>query len=218
MAALKKSPLFLVNFVTGISDGMLLPFTVMVAAWALSLSVVYTLSAGIGAASLGALAFGLARMLGEKEEIRHHHPELGAAEAETEISLMHAIGIDPQLTSEMKDKMAVEREQWLEEIREHGLGWEMYDAGRARGGGLQTAGGFLAGGVLVALCFAGLSTLLPYRWPVLPAVWLLLFLAGWCKGRVIGKPALRYALIQLFSGVVASLAVLAILLLLLPSK
>ncbi|WP_118974390.1 VIT1/CCC1 transporter family protein [Taibaiella koreensis] len=218
MATGKRSSLFLVNVTTGMSDGMQLSFTVVVAAQLLTQSVAGTLYAGIGAALLGALAFGLARMLGEKEEINHHHPGLGIAEAEEELSLMHTIGIDPQLTADVKDKMAEEREQWLREIQEHGLGWETYDAGRARNSGLQTAGGFLCGGLLVSLCFAALCAIWPSAWPAYSVVWLLLFFTGWYKGRAMGKHPLRYALVQALSGMIVSLAVVAIMLLLLHRK
>lgn len=207
MAGASKQNLFVVNFITGLSDGLLLPFAACIIACPFFIQNLWlAVLAGIAVALIGAVAFGMARFLGEKEEIHHHHPELAHAEAEEEIALMDAIGIDPQLTQDMKAKMEAERALWLKEVQEHELGWESYDPSRARKSGLQTAGGFLLGGILVSVLFTGLTGVWASQLKAIPFVLLLFYGLGRYKGKLTGKPAGRSAAYQLAMGLVIALA------------
>lgn len=170
--------------------------------------------AGIIVSMIGALAFGLARFFGEKEEIHHRHPKLAAAEAEKEAALMQAIDIDPVLSDTMLAQMEAEKEQWLKEIKEHELDWEHYDPKRAGKSGLQTAAGFLCGGLLICLIIYLFWLTLRLPSLGLPTGVLLFYGFGWYKGRLLGRNAMRSGIIHLATGFVVLIAVWVLVLLL----
>ncbi len=211
MEAQTRQSLFAINFITGLSDGLSLSFAACIIAMPFCMANLWlTAWAGTGVALIGAIAFGMARFLGEKEEISHRHPELALEEADEEIALMQAIGIDPGLTQDMKAQMESERALWLKEIQEHELGWESYDSSRARKSGWQTAAGFLLGGVLVSLLFAGIADAWGSLYKAIPFILLLFYGLGWYKGNLTGKPAGRMAAYQLVMGLAVALAALII--------
>jgi VIT1/CCC1 family predicted Fe2+/Mn2+ transporter len=198
-----KNNLSLINFATGISDGLILPFAFCIIASAHLNHTPWKLF-GIGflIAFAGAIVFGLARFLGEREEIKHNHPKMAAEEAREETALMNAIGIAKELTLEMQAQMEEERAQWLKEVQENDMGWEQYDNTRAIKSGLQTGLGFLAGGILVCVPFAfiqeGIMRL------VIPCIFylVLLFSFGWVKGKLVNTNPLRSAVYKTSKGFV----------------
>lgn len=193
---LKATSLFWVNFFTGISDGLVLPFVACTLAFPFFLpQAEYISLTGIIASLAGALVFGLARYFGELSEIVHHHPRLSLEESAKERALMHHIGIDPGLSRGMELEMDNEKRQWLDEVEEHDLGWEYLDKPRARRGALQTGLGFLCAGLLVQIPVRFfLQAYITYRIPtfieVLPycfAPLVALFIFGGCKAVYTGR-------------------------------
>lgn len=158
--------LFPVNFITGVSDGLVLPFAACTIAYPHGMDTYGLIGIGIAVTLIGGAAYGLARFFGEREEIRHHHPQIALKEAEKEAELMTAIGIDKELTSDMQARMEAERASWLKEVEENEMGWNKYDTGRAVKSGLHTASGFLSGGLFICLPF-----LLFPAYPWLLLVW-----------------------------------------------
>jgi VIT1/CCC1 family predicted Fe2+/Mn2+ transporter len=207
-----KNSLSLINFTAGISDGLILPFASCIIASAHFIHAPWKLF-GIGfvIALAGALVFGLARFFGEREEIKHNHPQMAAAEAEKETELMNAIGIDKELTLDMQVQMEQERALWLKEVRENDMGWEQYDNKRAIRSGLQTGLGFLAGGILVCLPFAVIQDEIMSL--IIPCVFYLtlLFAFGWIKGKLTNTNPLRSALYKSSKGFVILALAFAIL-------
>lgn len=195
-AARYTASLFPVDFITGLSDGLILPLAAcMIALPFAQERVLAPVVAGLAVGLAGACAFGWARYAGEREEIDHKHPQLGLEEAERELSLLKAIGIDDGLTESMKAEMARERELWLREVQEHELGWEQADDARARRGALHTATGFLTGAVLVSAPFLLVHTFsLSLAGPLCWALFCLL-VTGWCKGRLTGRPKIITAIV-----------------------
>lgn len=193
------SNLFPVNFLTGMSDGLFLPFAAGIVASAmsggrsaLSLAVPALFSLG------GALVYGLARYFGEREEILHHHPGLPGNELDKEQAMMQAVGIDPGLADDIRPQLEAERSLWLKEVQEHGMGWERPDKRRALRGGLHTALGFLTGG----LC-AGFYAYMPGG-AFLPAVAMFVATAGmmgYARGLVTGKSAWKLMLTHMAKAV-----------------
>lgn len=204
-----KRPLTLVNLTTGMSDGLVLPFIVCVVATTLwSDDTARSLLAGVMASLAGALVFGIARARGERQEIHHNHPGMAAQEADEEITLMNAIGIDPVLTQHMQHQMEEERKLWLSEIGENEMDWETYVPGRAVRSGVETGSGFLAGGLLVSGIFCLACSMHEV------AAWItiafLFYLSGWVKGMLVGKNAWYTGAFQLILGLLAGLAALAL--------
>jgi VIT1/CCC1 family predicted Fe2+/Mn2+ transporter len=207
-----KNNLLLINFTTGISDGLILPFAFCVIASAhLDQTPWKLFGAGILVAFAGAIVFCLARFWGEREEIKHNHPEMAAEEAREETKLMNAIGIAKELTQEMQAQMEKERAQWLKEVQENDMGWEQYDNTRAIKSGLQTGLGFLTGGILVCIPFAfiqeGIMRL------VIACIFylVLLFIFGWVKGRLVDINPLRSAVYKTSKGLVVLILALTVL-------
>jgi VIT1/CCC1 family predicted Fe2+/Mn2+ transporter len=207
-----KNNLSLINFATGISDGLILPFVSCIIASAHFVHKPWKLSGtGIVIALAGALVFGLARFFGEREEIKHNHPQMAVDEEKKEMELMSAIGIDKELTLDMQVQMEQERALWLKEVQENDMGWEQYDNKRAIRSGLQTGLGFLTGGILVCLPFAfvqdGMMSL------VIPSIFYLalLFAFGWIKGKLIQTNPLRLALYKSCKGFIILALAFAIL-------
>jgi len=149
---LKKSSLSMINFLTGVSDGILLPFWLCVVIFTVfpnKISVI--LFIGLVISFIGAIIFGLARSLGENDEIRHHHPLLSRIEREKEQNLLQHIGIEESLRLDMKAKIDAEKSLWLKEIKENNLGWEKENPDRAALAGLQTGMGFFVGACLILI-------------------------------------------------------------------
>lgn len=192
-----KDSLFPINFTTGIFDGLTLPFLAcMVASPYMASTPASLIPVGLCVSLIGAIAYGLARYFGEREEIKHNHPEMATGEAEQEIALMNAIGIDKKLTLDMQAKMEEERALWLSEVKEYGMGWEQYDAARARESGLHTAAGFFAGGLAVTTGFYFVTP--DWSSLVFPCyVYFGLYLfSAWLKGYCISTKPMRYALMK----------------------
>jgi vacuolar iron transporter family protein len=207
-----KNNLSLINFTTGISDGLILPFVSCLIASLHFIEHPWKLF-GVGAivALAGAIVFGLARFWGEREEIKHNHPQLAIDDARKETELMSAIGIDKELTLEMQVQMEQERALWLKEVRENDLGWEQYDNKRAIGSGFQTGLGFLTGGILVCAPFAFIQDEVISL--IIPCIFYLalLFVFGWIKGKLIHTNPLRSALYKSAKGLMILVLTLTIL-------
>lgn len=211
MAPARKS-LSIINFITGSSDGLKLPLAACIILIALfpGQPLHLVLGAGILVALAGAVVFGLARFLGEREEISHRHPDLAAAEEAKEEAMMAAIDIDPGLTKSMMAGMAQEKQLWLKEIRENNMGWEDYDPGRAGRSGLHTALGFFCGGCIHCCLFLYLYGVaqLPVMAGISSAI--VFFAFGAVKARILQRNVLREGIRQLATGVIMIAAVLAI--------
>jgi VIT1/CCC1 family predicted Fe2+/Mn2+ transporter len=205
--ASKPSSLTLVNFITGMSDGLLLPFGVyllLLPVFAASFNRATAIS--LMATLLAAFVFGWARYLGEQKEIQSNHPELAALEAAKEKELMLHIGITAALTDDMQSQMETERNVWLKEVVEHEMGWEKEDYKRARRSGLQTASGFLSGSICM---LAILSFSLKILHIPLLFIWLgltLQFIFGFIKGYFVGKSILRLSMLHLALGLAIAIS------------
>lgn len=145
------STLTRVNLLTGMSDGLMLPFMCCIVASFYTTDKSLVGLAGLTSAVLGAVLFGLARYMGENEEIAHHHPQMSAKDRARESELLARIGIDPALIQEMEARMAKEQEEWLQEVEEHNMGWDKPDSHRSRRAAYETGCGFFIGGVITCL-------------------------------------------------------------------
>lgn len=196
----------MINYITGISDGLLLP-TIPCALIALNFfdaswsSFFWFNLAGVG----GALAYGLARFLGEKEEIKHNHPDIAQQDLFNDKERLRHVGIDETLIDDMMQQVGQEQARWLEEVKENEMGWEYLDSNRARNAGLQTGAGFLIGTYLIALPFPLLFTQNYQIALYLFASLLTLFLFGCLKGKYIYSKPLPAAVSQLLKGVLVLL-------------
>lgn len=195
--------LFLVNFLTGISDGLVLPLAACIIALPFFMGQPAMLGGtGMVIGLFGALIFAWARYSGEQEEIHHKHPEHGLEEAQREINLLRHIGIDDALTEAMKTEMEQERALWLKEVQDNELGWEQQDKSRARRAALHTGLGFFAGAVLVTAPFALVNRAVVSA--IIPLLWILLclLLLGWYRGKVTGRDPVRAAVLSALRGLV----------------
>ena len=201
--AVPQRSLFIINFITGISDGLILPWAACFIAFAAFKDEERwkVTAIGIAVSIIGALAFGLARFYGEKEEIHHRHPQLAATEAEKEAAMMRAIDIDPELSRSMLAQMEEEKELWLREIRENHMDWENYDPKRAGKSGLQTAVGFLAAGLLVCIAFSLLVIRMHQPLIAMLAGPGICFFLGCYKGLLLGRNVLRNGLLHFITAV-----------------
>lgn len=147
------SDLVIVNYFTGIGDGLILPFITGTMVFLLTANDMLSLLILAIAALLGAAAFGLARYFGEIAEIEHHHPVLSASEARKEQEMMNYVGIDNSLVTAINEDMSREKRDWLKEIEDNELNWDRISKTRARKGGWQTGLGYLSGAVMAAATF-----------------------------------------------------------------
>lgn len=203
-----RTNLFVLNCLTGISDGLVLPFIGCIIVYPFSREPGILFFTGAVIAFIGAVVFGLARYFGELEEIDHNHPQLALKDAEREEALMRHIGIADELTEDMKTRMAAERSLWLAEVQEHEMGWDKPDKKRAFAGAVHTGTGFLMGGLLacspIYLLFVREDL---YYLPVI--IMLLLLMAfDWLKAIVTGQKAGRAVLqgfLKSFTAVAAAM-------------
>lgn len=201
MPSPKASSLSLINYITGISDGLVLPIIpclLILGYYEGSISQAVVLFSVI--ACFGGLVYGLARYFGEKNEIEHNHPDIANGEVEKDKVLLKKIGIEEDLITDMMQQVDREQKQWLNEIKENQMTWDSLDLSRAKISGVQTGIGFCAGSCLIAtpifLFFAGHINLLF----CFGMEGTFLFLFGWLKGKWIGKTPFKLAVIQFIKG------------------
>jgi VIT1/CCC1 family predicted Fe2+/Mn2+ transporter len=197
----KLASLSLVNYSTGISDGLVLPIIpclLILGYYDGSISQAIVLFSVI--ACFGGLVYGLARYFGEKNEIAHNHPHIANEALGKDKILLKKIGIGEELITGMMRQVEQEQEQWLKEIKENDMTWEALDLSRAKISGVQTGIGFCTGSCLIAiplfLFFAGHINLLS----CLGMEGVFLFLFGWLKGKWIGKAPIKGAISQVIKG------------------
>lgn len=204
-----KTNLFVINFITGMSDGLILPFVACIIAYPVWPQ--YLFGVNLAVSLTGGLAFGLARYWGEQAEIRHNHPQHRTKEdADKEKAFLQDLGLTEALTEEMKVLVEQDKSLWLKEIKENNLGWETYDKNRAVRSGWHTAAGFVLAGIWVGLPFC----LMPedYRYLALPSVFYLCLVAGfgWMKGKLLGKLTWKYVIYQFGKGLVVLVLAIAV--------
>jgi VIT1/CCC1 family predicted Fe2+/Mn2+ transporter len=196
-----RSSLSVVNYITGISDGLLLPIipcALLSLYFGEGLSEIFAWFAIT--ACLGAFVYGFARYSGEKNEIEHNHPSIAKKESQKDAERLRHIGIDETLVNEMMQQVKKEQESWLKEIRENDMDWETLDLKRARRSGLQTGLGFLMGAFLIALPFLLLILNISGLTFFLLTEFLIMGLFGWLKGKYIQKNPFSLAVTQIILG------------------
>jgi len=214
----QKGSLFWINFFTGITDGIVLPFAVSLLIFPFVPGIGALLSVAFLVALLGCAVFGLARYFGELSEIQHHHPLLSHEETVKEQALMQHIGIEQALRQDMEKAMEKEKQQWLREIKENGLEWEKLDKKRAFRSAFQTALGFLTGGIAMLLpVYFIIHTLFPVHNPDMQRLFyccsiplLILFFCGGLKATYTGKAFWKGACYTLLYGFLAFLSALLV--------
>ncbi|HET8573481.1 MAG TPA: VIT1/CCC1 transporter family protein [Edaphocola sp.] len=197
-----QSDLAIVNYFTGIGDGLVLPFIAGTMVFLLTTNGMLSLLILAVTAILGAVAFGLGRYFGEIAEIEHHHPVLSAADARKEQEMMDYVGIDHSLVRSINEDMAREKNDWLKEIKDNELNWELLSKVRARKGGWQTGLGFFSGAALAAVAFFTAIRFYPglsLRFFFCGGLFVLVLsgIAGGWKANFKGRPFLKGALYSL---------------------
>ncbi|KAA5533396.1 hypothetical protein F0919_12700 [Taibaiella lutea] len=196
-----KSSLSTVNYITGISDGMLLP---IIPCALISLYFGNDLTEAFVwftiTVCLGAFVYGFARYSGEKNEIKHNHPSIAKEESQKDAERLKRIGIDESLVNEMMQQVKKEQEDWLKEVRENNMDWESLDLKRAGRSGLQTGLGFLTGAYLISLPFLCLILSIFGIVAFLITEFILMGLFGWLKGKYIRKNPFALAITQVILG------------------
>lgn len=200
-----QSDLAIVDYFTGIGDGLILPFIAGTMSFLLTANTMLSLLILAIAALLGTLAFGLARYFGEISEIEHHHPLLSASEARKEQEMMDYVGIDNNLIKAINEDMNREKQDWLKEIEENELDWVQISKTRARKGGWQTGLGYLSGALLSAVAFLAAIKIFPessLRFFICGGSMVLVLnalIGGW-KATFKGRPFVNGALYNLIYG------------------
>lgn len=197
------SSLLPINFLTGISDGLILPLMACIIAYPMlptgSNQLIWI---GVGVSLAGALVYGLARFRGEEEEIHHNHPAYSGAETEQEIILLKQIGIPAEIVEEIETEVQKEKKTWLKEIIANNMGWESPEKIRALKGAWHTGMGFLLGGLLVSLPFAAGMLMGNVFIPIMLSLFCLL-LTGVLTAWITGKKLLPTVAYQVVRGVLA---------------
>lgn len=201
-----KRDLIYANFFTGLGDGLIVPFIVGMLTFAFSNQSGRSLLLLLIAAIVGGLVFGFARYFGELEEIEHNHPYFSEMESARELAMMEYLGIDSELRVEMKEKMAEEKNYWMEEIQENQLDWDAVNRNRSLKGGIQTGISFLIGGIISLVIFYfsqiyflvfSVNFFLSTAVPVLA----LAAVIGGCKALFTGRPFVKGAFFNLVYGI-----------------
>ena len=213
-----NSSLSVVNYIIGISDGLILP---LIPCGLISLYFsnesdndygLILIALYLTTICIGSIVYGLARYLGEKNEIKHNHPDIAKSDFLKDKERLKQIGIDDTLITEMMQQINKEQSDWLKEIKENDMNWDSLDIERAKRSGMQTGLGFLIGACLVALPLFFFS-LNKYAWPLfLISEFILMLSFGWLKGKYLHKGALITAAIQLMMGVLVLFAFIIIVL------
>ena len=206
-----KSSLTLVNYITGLTDGLLVPlFPCGLIYLYFSKDFITVLLLFFMICFMGAFIYGFARYWGEQNDIRHNHPDIAGTELQKDAHKLRQIGISEQVVSEMIIQVEKEQTNWLKEIQQNDMNWNNLDYARARRSGAQTGFGFLTGACLMVLPFCVLFVQSEYKFicfAVIESV--LMFSFGWLKGMYIRKDSLSLALKQMLL-CIAIIALLAI--------
>ncbi len=198
-----SSSLFPVNFLTGISDGLILPLMVCIIAGVLSAADSrYIAWIGTGVSLAGALVYSFARFRAEQEEIRHNHPACSESERKQETALLTHIGIPQEIVKEIEKEVQKEKNTWLKEIKENNMGWESPERIRALRGAVHTGAGFLLGGLLVSLPF-WVDTTVNHLFLSVSVSFFCLVLTGIVTVSITGKKLLPTIMHQVVRGLLA---------------
>lgn len=207
----KPTSLLVINFITGMSDGMLLPLLCCIAGIFFPQNTPATVVIiGITCSITGGFIYAYARYKGEKNEIEHNHPSLSFSEKEKEKALMQKIGIDAHLAAQMQNDIESEQTLWLSEMEQYKMGWHQQDENRAKKAGLQTGMGFFSGGLLISILFFLSPDSNPELAILTFCITTLLFTFGWLKGLLLGSKKYQRGFYHVAKGALIYIAALVL--------
>lgn len=196
---------FTVDLLIGMSDGLVVPFSLAAGLYAAGQPNDIILLAGLAAIAAGSLTMGLSGYFSGRSEQDHHHHHGKDDEPEAMKKFFANLGLSETLQEQAAGEMLKDKDKWT--------AFKMqYDQQKALDQKTAARSGWMIGLGYVA---GGLITLSPYFITEAPAdafkisiilTLVVLFVTGWFKGLLQGNKALWSALRLVLTGMAAAAA------------
>ncbi len=215
-----KSSEFITDVVIGMSDGLTVPFALAAGLSGAVSSNAIIITAGIAEIVAGSIAMGLGGYLAGKTELDHYESEMRKEYEEVEripekeMEEVKEVFADYGLSKESQDIIALElskdKDKWVNFMMKFELGLEKPNPNRAKHSALTIGISYMIGGLIPLTGYFVTST--PKNGLIISAVItvICLFVFGFFKSKVTGKPVLMGALKVTFIGIVAAASAFAI--------
>lgn len=205
---------FITDIVIGMSDGLTVPFALAAGLSGAVASNDIITTAGIAEIVAGSIAMGLGGFLAGMTEVDHYNSEVKREYEEIETKpemerkevrdVFVAYGLEGEMLEKVVDKIAEDKDRWVEFMMKFELGLEKPDKNRARNSAFTIGGSYILGG-LIPLC--------PYFFTETPADALIfsveitlaaLLVFGYFKSKITGQNPILGALKVSSIGAVAA--------------
>ena len=193
---------------TGVSDGLIIPFSLSVGLASAGCTSSTVLTVGALALAVGGAAMGASRFFGYLNAPGHDHSETGDTTMREEA--VSRLGLNPQTARLMQQEQEDDNRKWKEMVQVHEAGMAAEQPSDRFKASLVMLLAYLAGGILPLLPYYRFSE------PVKAAVWSaglvlpLLLLFGWLKMRWTGQQGAGGVLKSLIHGLLTALAAWAV--------
>lgn len=204
------------DIVIGMADGLTVPFALAAGLTGAVDHNYIIVVAGIAEICAGSIAMGLGGYMAGRTEIEHYDSELKREyreikeHYETEKKEVRDVfaeyGLSEPVQHLIADEMAKDEDKWVDFMMRYELGLEKPDEKRARKSALNIGISYIIGGVIPLLGYVFTDT--PYNGLIVSSAITLicLFLFGYFKSKMTGRPPVAGALKTTVIGVVAAAA------------
>lgn len=211
-----RSSALLTDIVIGMSDGLTVPFALAAGlSGAISNTSIVT-TAGIAEIVAGSIAMGLGGYLAGQTEVHHYDAELKREYEEVELypekereevrEVFADYGLPIEHQNMIVEKLAEDKDKWVDFMMRFELGLEKPDINRARKSAFNIGASYVLGGFVPLIPYfftENIETGLMYS---AAFTIIALFIFGYFKSKVTGQPPVLGALKVMGIGIVAAAA------------
>jgi len=176
------------DVVTGLGDGLVIPFALVAGLSAVVKSTELILVIGLAQVAAGSIVMGLGNFFSRSTASRATSP------------LLERLGLEPDIQHQASRETAMEQQRWQEFLNEYDLVTETQEGISPRAGALVTAFAYGAGGLVPVLPYLFFSPALVALKGSVCGTLLCLLIFGYYRNRFSGLSPLRGALKTAFTG------------------
>ena len=202
------------DIVIGMSDGLTVPFALAAGLSGAVISSGLVVTAGIAEIVAGSIAMGLGGFLAGRTEADHYNSELQREYNEVERvpeqekievkEVFAGFGLSDTLQQQIADEMAKDKDKWVDFMMRNELGLEQPHPNRATKSAITIGASYIVGGIIPLSPYIFVNhaqTALLYSCAI---TLVCLFIFGYFKSKMTGRPALSGALKVVFIGTLAA--------------
>jgi vacuolar iron transporter family protein len=202
------------NIVTGMSDGLTVPFALDAGLSAVVSSSHLIVVAGLAEIAAGSIARGLGGLVAVRTDAEHYQQELLRERREVEttpqdevkevVDIFQRYGVTPEECQPVANALRSKPEAWVDFMMRFELGLQEPDRKRALRSAITIALAYIVGGLVPLSPFILTSQVHSALLVSIAVTLVALFIFGFVKARFTGAPTLRAALQTLLIGALAA--------------